>query len=217
MSSDFSALVQLPRTGLDLATPVTLTEWVEGFYKQAVEGEGWREGVVEAVCDAGEIVFVPRGEKMARREGGGGGRGEDEREAACEEETSGPPTCPLSPSSLPPSLPPFFPPSPRLVAPGREPGGELGHNSKLRLFVQPPECLELPKRHPPFDQRGPGSRAALAVCTLQRGLAGILSAGPPGGRRDAKEAGGGGEGGREAGMECGSGADALSGGRRGER
>ncbi|EKU23408.1 hypothetical protein NGA_0694400 [Nannochloropsis gaditana CCMP526] len=46
---------------MDLATPVTLTEWVEGFYKQAVEGEGWREGVVEAVCDAGEIVFVPRG------------------------------------------------------------------------------------------------------------------------------------------------------------
>jgi len=64
----------LPPLGLDLATPVTLTEWVEGFYSEAVGGQGWREGVVEAVCEEGEIMFVPRGEKEGRggKEGGEG-------------------------------------------------------------------------------------------------------------------------------------------------
>lgn len=47
--------------GLDLATPVTLTEWVEGFYSDATAEQGWRESVVEAVCEEGEIMFVPRG------------------------------------------------------------------------------------------------------------------------------------------------------------
>lgn len=54
----------LPPSGLDLATPVTLTEWVEGFYSDATAGQGWREGVVEAVCEEGEIMFVPRGEEI---------------------------------------------------------------------------------------------------------------------------------------------------------
>ena len=64
----------LPPLGLDLATPVTLTEWVEGFYSEATGGQGWREGVVEAVCEEGEIMFVPRGKgKEGGREGGRNG------------------------------------------------------------------------------------------------------------------------------------------------
>lgn len=46
---------------------MTLTEWVEGFYSDATAEQGWRESVVEAVCEEGEIMFVPRGEE---REGG---------------------------------------------------------------------------------------------------------------------------------------------------
>ena len=55
---------------------MTLTEWVEGFYSDATAGQGWRESVVEAVCEEGEIMFVPRGEE---KDGGKKGRKERER------------------------------------------------------------------------------------------------------------------------------------------
>ena len=47
--------------GLDLATPVTLAEWFEGFYPAAASEAPYKQAIVEAVVRAGEVMFVPRG------------------------------------------------------------------------------------------------------------------------------------------------------------
>lgn len=62
----------LPLPGLELATPVTLMELVKGFYSKSTGEEGWKKGMVEAVCEEGEIMFVSRGEEVGEggREGG---------------------------------------------------------------------------------------------------------------------------------------------------